>query len=382
MTAAAAAVATTIYVCDDSPAQEFAFTGAKKKKRKAAPWKFSTEIEEEQSSIRLLLRKTASNDAEQQQQFDPNAPPPLLSSADANGKPRLRHLYQGGRWGNILFQWASTYAIAKANDMMPCLVENGDRSIPLHMYLANSSQFPICENVHETDAREEPIWDGGFRAVSRFFEVGDSSSTGGTTTYYQRNGHTGEDINLQGFMESASNLVDVEDDIVTMFTFRERYRRKAEEYIAPIREEGYIPVGIHARRGDKSSSCCQPKYFQDSMANITNSLRERGDDREIMWLVASQLPDGPDWYAEMKSLGVFPEENTRYIGKNTIADFTILTETDHIIVTQGTFSFFVAFLGAWQKRREGGMVIQPSTMKEISSGLDWTTVDGCLPAGW
>ena len=139
-------------------------------------------------------------------------------------------------------------------------------------------------------------------------------------------------------------------------------------------------MGIHVRRGDKKLECCQPQYFQDAMANITNTLRERGDDREIMWLVASQLPDGPDWYAEMKSLGVFPEESTRYIGKNTVADFTILTQTDHIIVTHGTFSFFAAYLGAWQKRREGGMVMQPSTMqREISAGLDWVTIDGCLP---
>ena len=342
--AAAAAVATAIYVWDEEATSAAS------------------------SSSSSIIR---------QLQFDPNAPPPMLSSASANGKPRLRHLYQGGRWGNILFQWASTYAIAKANGMMPCLVENRDRSLPLHMYFEDSSQFPICEGVHDADAREEPTWDGGFRAAWRFFKVGDSSST--STTYYERNGHTGEDVNLRGFMESASNLADVEEEVVKMFTFREKYRREAEEFMDPIREEGYIPVGIHARRGDKSKLCCQPQYFQDAMANITNTLRERGEDREIMWLVASQLPDGPDWYAEMKSLGVFPEENTRYIGKSTVADFNILTQTDHIIVTHGTFSFFAGYLGAWQKRREGGIVIQPSTMKELSVGLDWTTIDGCLP---
>ena len=352
-TAAAAAVATAIYVCDEQAT--FAATT---------------------SSLRQLVQENAGASSGEAEQFDPNAPPPMLSSADADGKPRLRHLYQGGRWGNILFQFASTYAIAKANGMMPCLVENRDRSLPLHMYLEDSSHFPICEGVHDADAREEPLWDGGFRAAWRFFNVGDSS----TTTYYERNGHTGEDVNLKGFMESASNLKGVEEEVVKMFTFRKQYRREAEEYIAPIREGGYIPVGIHARRGDKSKQCCQPQYFQEAMTNISNTLREQGDGRDIMWLVASQLPDGPDWYAEMKSLGVFPEENSRYIGKTTVADFNILTQTDHIILTHGTFSFFAGYLGAWQKRKEGGMVIQPSTMKEISAGLDWTPIDGCLPA--
>jgi hypothetical protein len=309
----------------------------------------------------------------QEEQYDPKAPPPMLSS---DLPRRLRHLYQGGRFGNILFQWASTYAIAKANDMTPCLVENQDRSVPLHMYFEDSSRFPVCEGVHAADARQEPIWDGGYRSAWRFLK-----QAGHSGTYYERNGHTGEDINLRGFMESASNLADVEDDVVQMFTFREKYRREAEEYIAPIREEGYIPVGIHARRGDKSKQCCQPQYFQSAMANITNTLRQRGDNREIMWLVASQMPDGPHWYEEMKSLGVFPEESTRYIGKHTVADFIALTQTDHIIVTQGTFSFFAAYLGPWQKRKEGAIVIQPSIMKDTSVGLDWTTIDGCDVTG-
>ena len=30
----------------------------------------------------------------------------------------------------------------------------------------------------------------------------------------------------------------------------------------------------------------------------------------------------------MKSLGVFPEENARYIGRATVADFNILTQSD------------------------------------------------------
>ena len=102
-------------------------------------------------------------------------------------------------------------------------------------------------------------------------------------------------------MESASNLVDVEEEVVKMFTFREKHRREAEEHIAPIREEGCIPVGMHARRGDKSKQCCQPQCFQDDAMWPTqhhqqqqqHSVNEAMTEKQCGWWRHNSRPTDP-----------------------------------------------------------------------------------------
>ena len=135
-----------------------------------------------------------------------------------------------------------------------------------------------------------------------------------------------------------------------------------------------LNVGIHVRRGDHVSAnylgIPSASYFKNAMGKFNSFTNVR-------FYVAS---DEVEW---VKQQGVFQldnvKNNVKIINTDRDIDFATLVACDHMIISIGTFGWWIAFLGSYSR---GGDVIYFEDELVEQEKLGNANRDDYYPSSW
>lgn len=241
-----------------------------------------------------------------------------------------------GRLGNQMFQFASTYGVAKK--------------------LGYEVAFPI-ENASNPNV--EDFKDGVTRKVyfdiPRIFEIDQSllkSAKDIYTEYEVQEPHfhfcsdlfkIPDSCNFSGYYQTEKYFDHCEEDIRRLFTFKKDIINQAKNKFPDLE---YEKVAIHLRIGDYAAlqnfhPVCEPEYYNRAIKNFL--------DKNYYFLVFS------DDIAHCKN--IFGEsDNIFYIEDNTPEiDLCIMSMCDHNIIANSSFSWWAA----WLNQNKNKKVIAP-----------------------
>lgn len=232
-----------------------------------------------------------------------------------------------GRLGNQMFQFASTYGIAKK--------------------LEYDVAFPI-ENI--TNPNVEDFKDGVTRKVyfdiPKIFDLDQSIliPIDDIKTQYEVQEpyfHFSEDLfripdncNLSGYYQSEKYFDHCKNDIRKLFTFKQDITESSKSKFLDFE---YETVGIHLRVGDyiglqDHHPVCEPEYYGNAIKHFL--------DKNYYFLIFS---DNIEY-----SKNIFGEsENIVYIEGNTQeVDMCMLSMCNHNIIANSSFSWWAAWLNS------------------------------------
>ncbi|XP_013418561.1 galactoside 2-alpha-L-fucosyltransferase 2-like isoform X2 [Lingula anatina] len=237
-----------------------------------------------------------------------------------------------GRLGNCLFQFASGYAIAKSNAMDLCLHRSYLTSyfhLEKDIRIIEKAEMETFKRVKE---KQLPIHQQQFGNLKQFKT----------------------DIFLDGFLQAWRYFENYESDVKSKLRFQDDIIRDADSFInsslkhSSNNARGKITtVGIHVRRGDMTSENMvaltgplpDMAYFNSAMAHFQSKYKN------VLFFIAS---DDIDWCKRN-----FKSKNVVFSEKHSpVVDLAILSRTNHVIISVGTFSWWAGYLS-------GGEVVYP-----------------------
>jgi galactoside 2-L-fucosyltransferase 1/2 len=250
-----------------------------------------------------------------------------------------------GRIGNVLFQYFSGVGIARRNQMKMCFCPSSASTFQKILRLPSP---PVCpSDLQFTDVREKH-----YAIYENVSLVQDTKLIG----YFQSFKYFPADLSPKWVRE---NLV---AGAVS------RARRVFNEV---SREKTYTYVGMHVRRGDHVTMASpylrfpSNAYFNASM----NYFREKYPDSVFM--VAS---DDIGW---CKSQAVFQNHDVHYIETgDALSDFATLAYSNHIIMSLGSFSWWVAYLS------QGEVIYQPEFVIDHPVNAGNVLLADYYPSNW
>mmetsp|Transcript_12354 Transcript_12354/g.35319 ORF Transcript_12354/g.35319 Transcript_12354/m.35319 type:complete len:340 (+) Transcript_12354:174-1193(+) len=272
-----------------------------------------------------------------------------LYSGEDEQSPKVKVFYSSGRLGNHMREWASAMAVSLNNKRDICTSANTE----LKQYF--KGPFPDCSNNEQTgvvvvqnDVRKLTLADDDKR-----------------------------DITMKGFSAKCKNFAHIHDEVVEAYTPLDEHKDAALKFLEPHRTK--VKVGIHVRQGDKagkiySNFLPSMQYFADAIAQVRKDLKTEQPGQELAFFIAS---DSIDWCKEQEE---FQAEDIHFI-ESTISgdsmptkifDLTVLMQMDHFILSEGTFGWWAAWLGAWYR---GGTVYH-SGRNDPDNWCDLNTFDG------
>ena len=248
-------------------------------------------------------------------------------------KKPLLQLHLVGRMGNCILQWATAMSIARRNNMELCSIVE-IRSRELEDWFEAS--FPLCEDMskgYDWDGMTTPSWE------------------------LTRDAKDFHNVELLGYFNNVTEWDSIYDDVLTQFTLKQSHIDRANDFLQ--KEVGgndnneYITVGIHARYGDKGRSpnwvSANREYYVAAMEAAERMIPAKDTGKDIRFLLATEPHDAAWW----DSLNLPLQSKVIHIGMNDVGDFTVLTLCDHLIVSEGTYSFLAAwFMENGNRRRK------------------------------
>ncbi|VDP21359.1 unnamed protein product [Soboliphyme baturini] len=238
--------------------------------------------------------------------------PPGLSRIRANSFPGKESTYGtlvvgcSGNLGNMMFEYASLYGLAKTNNLKP--------------YFACDNGL-LYESFKVTITRIERPPEG--------------------LTF------------VSGYLQSWKYFVNYFEEIRKEFTFEDRVRETCEQQFDKILKKldvasSYVSVGIHARRGDFvrfGHAAANATFLHDAVALARRELSPL--DRRIVFIVA-----GNDFQWNTNHVNASADV---YVLKpiSAAVDMCILSLCDHIIYSSGSYGWWSAFLSngrAWYQK--------------------------------
>ncbi len=245
-------------------------------------------------------------------------------------KKPLLQLHLVGRMGNCILQWATAMSIAKRNNMELCsIVEIRTRELEDWF----EASFPMCEDMskgYDWDGMATPSWE---------------------LTRDAKNFHN---VELLGYFNNVTEWDDIYDEVLTQFTLKQTHIDRANDFFQKkLGGNDYITVGIHARYGDKGRSphwvSANRDYYLAAMEAAERMIPATEVGKDIRFLLATE-PHDAEWW---DSLNLPLQSKVIHIGMNDVGDFTVLTLCDHLIVSEGTYSFLAAwFMENGNRRRK------------------------------
>ncbi|GFR58586.1 galactoside 2-alpha-L-fucosyltransferase [Elysia marginata] len=248
--------------------------------------------------------------------------------------------------GNILFQFASAYAIARDLNMTLAIPER----IPNF-----SEAFDLVGGVDEAISFDQPQCEGATSASNFKRGIYDE-------TFLRRLTTRESDIKLRGYFQSFKYFEHWEEELRDILTFKDDIMTKAMEAINVLHfkkyrkslqhsqtSEAITLVGVHIRRHpvDGRQSTRQEEgyrvapheYIQRAMAEMRNRHSEQQHNSSIRFFVVS---DDEVW-AEAR-LGVKDLPDTMLVtGLSWATSLALLANMDHVITTVGALGWW----GAW-----------------------------------
>lgn len=148
-----------------------------------------------------------------------------------------------------------------------------------------------------------------------------------------------ENWNFGGCFHTFNYWHNDREDLLKIFTFRQKIVDKATEYLSKIKKKSVPTISVHFRRTDYlqvSSLNLKMDYYSDALGQICSNLRDF-DNYQIL-----VFSDDIDWCKQVvKGENVFYSE-----GNSNYVDMCMMTMCDHNIIANSTFSWWGAYLNA------------------------------------
>lgn len=263
-----------------------------------------------------------------------------------------------GRLANHIFQYASIYGIAKVNNLTVLLGQEDDLvrffKVPSAKILPNRR---ICDGFVKKFAKHCCHFDESFM-------------------YLQ----TGFHYKLGEYLQSWKYFWHVEDEVRKELTFKDDIYNSTKQILDGHREEyrlklsvpELVIVGVHIRRGDltaalKTGTAVVPApdgYIHRAIDYILSKYTN------VLFIVCS---DGMDY---ARNITNYRNISVEYSHLSPVLDLALLSQTDHVITTVGTFGWWAGFLS------RGTVVYYKSPIKEGTRERTEYNYDDFFPSHW
>ncbi|XP_076457487.1 galactoside 2-alpha-L-fucosyltransferase Sec1-like [Babylonia areolata] len=252
-------------------------------------------------------------------------PPTTALTPKQKEPPKLLCVYFTGRLGNELFEFASTLGLALTFNRTPVFLS----SSAVSKALKNFRGFPSTLTRNEVKRRcnEKHIHENSCCKFKEEMTRMDPASDYKISSY------------LQSYRYFESQIPAIRKAVV----FNDRIQAQANTTLRMLREKyrNSTLVGVHIRHGDMASAQYQklgyplatPAYINKSVSYFSQLYPK------CAFVVAS---DSIPWVRDN-----FPKQHTDVhflTGNDPAVDMQILASTDHVIISFGTFSWWIGFL--------------------------------------
>ena len=252
-----------------------------------------------------------------------------------------------GRLGNLMFAYASLIGIARKLKMTPVI----DKDNPLRLFFKISTQTYDSKSVNVSSwTKFDALYSAAYEHRVEHIECDDN-------------------VMLNGYFQSWRYFEEVERTIRKEFVFKDLIQRKAESFLQKSVANSYgsnytrndvVIIGIHVRRSDmtdyesrqKGYVVANRQYIQASMTFFEAQYSR------ILFVVCS---DDLFWVQQNVKSESFPVVYSENF--HAILDLAILSLSDHVIITVGSFGWWGAYLA-------GGRTVYMSDFPRKYSLLD------------
>jgi hypothetical protein len=234
-----------------------------------------------------------------------------------------------GRLGNQMFQFASTYGIAKKNAYDVCFpkdnmhapsVERFNDGVTREVYFDIPKVFDIdpsllcnLDDIQTQYNAQEPY----FHFCEQLFSVMDN-------------------CNLNGYFQSEKYFKHCEQDIRKLFTFNKEIQEEAKDKLLDIVDDKILDttISIHVRLGDyvnmqQYHPVMGSDYYQSALEEFSNEY-------DPVYIVYSDNIE--------KCKEIFPEEFHFVEGNSDYVDMCMMSMCQHNVIANSSFSWWAAWL--------------------------------------
>ncbi|KAK7090671.1 hypothetical protein V1264_010433 [Littorina saxatilis] len=233
-------------------------------------------------------------------------------------KPRIMVTWYG-RMGNHMFQYSTLIGVAKRNNMTPIIPPNIDLLDVFDLPTPQGSNTLLRNPISYPDKRPGEYDNKTEHLVPH------------------------RDAFIKGYHQSWKYYLNVRDELLDKhFVFHKPIQRKASDYIQGVRDSlnkhDSVLISIHVRRGDfvrqriKGFTAAPIPYYYKAM----NYFRRKYKNvlfiictNDIFWAM-DNLDQGPDIHYSTNTDGA--------------VDLAILANSDHVVITSGSFSWWAGYL--------------------------------------
>ncbi|MDA9611410.1 alpha-1,2-fucosyltransferase [Gammaproteobacteria bacterium] len=264
-----------------------------------------------------------------------------------------------GGLGNQMFQYASAYSLSKKLEMPLYLSLDQFNNYDLHNGYQLDKIFGVANKKLDSKEMYNFL---GFRGNPLVRKILSKNITSilrpdnwfqeESIRYYSSFENISESVYLHGYWQSEKYFMNYENDIRAIFTFNEDLSKKDNEIINQMRSGP--SVSIHIRRGD---------YTNQKNKNIFNNLEENYYMDALKKIYESHsrckifiFTDDPVWAKENIKKKLYNSEVISHnTGPNSYKDMMLMSNADHNIIANSSFSWW----GAWLNQNPKKIVIAP-----------------------
>jgi len=239
-----------------------------------------------------------------------------------------------GRLGNQMFQFASIVGIARRNNL--------NVKFPFNETPTNQS---FADGIIRKVFNELNL---AFNIPTEFFSNNIIVHNNYNEEYFHFNEHIfntiKDDTNMDGYFQSEKYFEHIEDEIKSLFTFKQNIYSIAKNNFPNTDLE---TVSIHIRMGDYKFSnvhpVCNNEFYK-------NAIEKHFSDKPYYFIIFS------DEIEQAKNM-ILITDNIMYIDtNNSYVELCMMTMCNHNIIANSSFSWW----GAWLNPNENKKVIAPN----------------------
>ena len=264
---------------------------------------------------------------------------------------RFLSIQRLGQLGNEMWQYSVLYGIAKLTNQIPIL---GTGFVDIHQVFKLS--VPVDRSAKH------------FRGMKKVKERG-VHNVQETTADVQRVPH---DVQLVGYYQSSEYFQHVSDDIRKEFTFRTRILSQVDAFFRDqnVSKTGIVKVGIHIRHNElNNSDWVKLGFGPPPVAYYSNAMKYfQKKYSNVHFILCS---DDIKW-ARKHIVG----DNITYVTNHEAAvDLAILASCEHVIISNGTYSWWAGWLCRGTTVRYKRIPPKYSRLYNLTSGHHWPQDD-------
>ncbi len=254
-----------------------------------------------------------------------------------------------GALGNEMFAMASLIGLAKSRGMTPFVPEENIVRSVFRISIPGESTLGIKNS-------SEIKWTKHWEHHSNIFRATVHSEI-----------PTNSDVILVGYFQSWKYFLGMESLLRTQFAFKEETRNTAQTFISHGLERSFnnqarrgdvVIIGVHVRRGDMLKDAnvhlgytvADVQYIKRAMHLFEVMFSQQ----KLLYVVCTDPnPETLEWAEQTVQSGrQHPVVFSR--GQSAGIDLAILSFSDHVIQTVGTFGWWGAFLSGGRSTYYGG----------------------------